>query len=136
MANSNLHNRLLQCWYHGVAESMRRTYQSGLAKFWSFCNQYSLTPVPASSPTLQYFCAHESQLVSYITIKVYLTAICLNHIECGMPDPTVDDLLQLVCRGIGRLQGDNQHTCLPITVNVMCTLKEELHQSLYTFLEQ
>ena len=53
-----------------------------------------------------------------------------------MPDPTVDDLLQLVCRGIRRLRGDNQHTRLPITVNVMRTLKEQLRQSLYTVHEQ
>ena len=74
--------------------------------------------------------------MSYKTIKVYLAAIRLFHIEQGMSDPTVDDLLQLVCRGIRRLQGDNQRTRLPITVNIMHTLKEQLCQSRYTIHEQ
>ena len=52
----------------GIAKSTRQPYKSGLAKFWSFC-QYSLTSVPASSQTLQYFCAREFQLVSYKTIE-------------------------------------------------------------------
>jgi len=41
-------------------------------------------------------CAEQSELVSYKTIKVYLAAIHLHHIEHGAPDPTADDLLQLV----------------------------------------
>ena len=110
MAHSNLHDRLLKCWYHGIAESTRQTYRSGLRKFESFCSQYAFTPAPASSLTLQYFCAYESQSVSYKTIKVYLAAIRPLHIENNMPDPTDDSLLHLVCRGIHHLQGDNQRT--------------------------
>jgi len=49
-------------------------------------SQYHLIPAPVSSLTLQYFCACESTTVSYKTIKVYLAAILLNHIECGMTD--------------------------------------------------
>ena len=55
MANAKLHNHLLQCQYHGIAQSTRRTYESGLLKFHSFCHQYNLTQVPASSLTLHYF---------------------------------------------------------------------------------
>ena len=53
-----------------------------------------------------------------------------------MPDPTDDSLLQLVCRGIRRLQGDSQRTRLPITINLMRTIKEQLRQSTYTLQEQ
>ena len=86
--------------------------------------------------SLQYFCAEQSELVSYKTIKVYLAAVRLYHIEHGAPDPTADDLLQLVCRGIRRIQGDNQRTRLPVTVNVMRSLKEQLRQSIFTTHEQ
>ena len=126
MANSSIHERLLQCRYNGVAQTTRRTYQSGLARYYTFCSQYNLTAIPASSLTLQYFCAQQSQHVSCKTIKVYLVAIRLAHIESGMSDPTVESLLKLVCRGIRRLQGDNQCTCLPITVNLLLTLKNQL----------
>ena len=53
-----------------------------------------------------------------------------------MLDPTDDSLLQLVCRGIRHLQGDSQCTCLPITINLMCTIKEQLRQSTYMLQEQ
>ena len=136
MAHSNLHVRLLQCRYHGIAESTQQTYRSGLRKFESFCSQYTFTPAPASSLKLQYFCAYESQSVSYKTIKVYLAAIRLHHIENNIPDPTDDNLLYLVCRGTRHLQGDSQRTHLPITINLMRTIKEQLRQSSYTLQEQ
>jgi len=75
-------------------------------------------------------------VVSYKTIKVYLAAIRLHHIEHSMPDLTIDNLIQLVCKGILCLQGDNQRDRLPITVNLMPTLKEQLRRSQYTTLEQ
>jgi len=67
---------------------------------------------------------------------VYLAAICLDHIENGYEDPTRDNLLQLVCRGIRHQQGDNQRNRLPITLNILRTLKEQLRQSSYTFQEK
>ena len=47
-----------------------------------------------------------------------------------------DPLLQLVCRGIRRMQGDRCPTRLPITVNLLQTLKCELQQSHYSLAEQ
>jgi len=133
VANSDLHVRLLQCRYN---KSTRLTYNSGMKKFHSFCRQDSFISAPASSLTLQYFCAHVSQFVSYKTVKVYLAAIRLHHIEHNLSDPTTDNLLHLVCRGIHRLQGDSQSIRLPITINLMHTIKEQLRQSTYTVQEQ
>ena len=70
MVNADLHYRILQFWYHGIAQSMRRTYQSAPSKFHSFCCQHSLTPVPVSL-TLQRFCTNKSLLVSHKSTKVY-----------------------------------------------------------------
>jgi len=107
-----------------------------MKKFHSFCSQYSFISTPASSLTPQYFCAHVSQFVSYKIVKVYLAAIHLHHIEHNLPDPTTDNLLHLVCRGIHCLQVDSQRIRLPITVNSMHTIKEQLRQSMYNVQEQ
>jgi len=101
------------------------TTESGLTSYYSFCSQYHLTTIPASSLTLQYFYTQQSQQISYRTIKVYLAGIRLAHIEAGMPDPTTDSLLQLVCRGIRCLQGDSHRTRLPITINLLRSYFEE-----------
>ena len=71
-----------------------------------------------------------SQRVSHKTIKVYLAAIRLSHLEQDMEDPTDDELLHLVCRGIRRMQGEAScRTRLPITINILCTLKMQLRSS-------
>ena len=85
-----------------------------------------MAPFPASSLTLEYFCVQASQQVSYKTLKVYLSGIHLAHIERGLPDPTDSHSLHLVCRGIRRQQGDSQRTRLPITINILRLLKEQL----------
>ena len=64
---------------------------------------------------------------------MYLSGIHLGHIERGLPDPT----LHLVCRGICRQQGDSRRVRLPITINLLCLLKEQLRTSTrYTPIEQ
>ena len=52
--------------------------------------------------------------------KVYLSGIWLEHLEQGFRDPTNDEVLHLVCRGIKRLLGGNNcHTRCPITINLL-----------------
>ena len=132
VAETVLHRCLLQCRYFGVAPSARQTYQSGLNAFIMFCSQFDITSFPASSLTLEYFCAHASQYISYKTLKVYLSSNRLAHIEQGLPDPTKSVTVHSVCRGIRHQQGDKQRTGLPIIINLLWTLKEQL-QLLYHF---
>jgi len=70
---------------------------------------------------------------SYKIIKAYLVAIDQHHIEHDFQDPKTDDSLQLVCRGIHHQQGEIQ---LPITLNILRTLKEQLRQYTYAFKEK
>ena len=113
-----------------MAPSTRCVYQSGLRSFYNFCEKYKIHPLPASSLTLQFFCMEVSSHVSYKTLKVYLSGIRLEHIEQGFRDPTNDEVLHLVCRGIRRLLGDNNcHTCCPITINLLRILKTQLSRS-------
>jgi len=141
-----IHWHLLQCHDHGVATSTQCSYHTGISSFQQFCTRCACSPLPAPSLTLQYFCASKitvflckqnySICVSHKTLKVYLCGICLWHIKEGFTDPTSDPLLQLVCRGICCLQSDGCRTCLPITINILHTIKHELRQSHYSFAEQ
>ena len=126
MANSCLHHHLLQFRYHGITKSTCCTYQSGLAAYLSFSSCFSINPKPASSMTLQYFCADRSQHVSYKTLKVYLATTRVMYIEQGLFDPTTDELLHLVCRGICCQQDNPERKRLPITINLLRTLKYQL----------
>ena len=113
----------------GVAPSTRRTYQAGISRFLRFCSQYHLPPIPASSLTLRYFCAYLSSSVKHSTIKLYISALHLLHIEHDLPDPTGDILLQYVVKGIKREQSSPPRQRLPITISTLRALKQALHNS-------
>ena len=112
-------------------------YESGIKANYKFCEKFKIQPLPASSLTLQFFCVHNSCYTSYKTLEVFLAAICLRYLEQGLNDPTNNQLLHLVCRGIRRLQGDKIRKRLPITINLLRTLKSQLANStFFTVLEQ
>ena len=96
----------------GVATSTRRTYNTALLQFRSFCSKYHITPFPASPLTIRYFCAYLAhfQHLKHGTIKTYLAGIQLHHIESGHADPTNDELVHYLCTGIKRLQGATKRT--------------------------
>ena len=85
--------------------------------------------------TLQHFCADRSQYVSYKTLKVYLAAILMIHIEQGLVDPTTDESLHLICRGIHRQQDNPERKSLPITSDLLRTLKSQICLTNYSLLE-
>ena len=121
----------------GVAPSTRHTYRAGVRSYQQFCNQFNIQQFPATSLTLRYFCTSIAQCVSYKTIKVYLAVIRLEHLERGLHDPTDDKLLQLLCTGIKRSQGTTSRTCLPITIDLLLSLKTQLrNDSSYSLLEK
>ena len=79
---------------------IRCTYQAGVRSYLQFCNSYNIVPFLASPLTLRYFCSYIAQRISHKTIKVYLSGIRLEHLECGHTAPTNDPLLHLLCKGI------------------------------------
>ena len=58
------------------------------------------------------------------------------HIKQGLSDPTTDELLHLVCRGIHRQQATPERKRLPITIDILKTLKFQLRLSNYPAREQ
>ena len=133
MVDPILLRSLQQFVYLGVAPSTRQTYTSGVNSYLQFCSRFNITPYPASSLILQFFCADLAQHVSYKSIKVHLTGICLAHLESGYPDPTTDECLRL---GIWRLQGESPRQRLPITINILHTLKQQLCISTFHLLNR
>ena len=100
MADINLHKPLLQCHHHGVAlqlDTHINQYYMHLPPF--VHDSTSLHPLLHYNIFMQTYVSH----VSYKTVEVYLSGTCLRHNEYGLPDPTNDDLLQLVVYFIAKL---------------------------------
>ena len=135
MANPVLDGLLHEYQSLGVAPSTHRTYRAGIRSYQQFCNQFNIQQFPATSLTLRYFCTSIAQRVFYKTIKVYLAGIRLEHLERGLHDPTDNKLLQLT--GIKRSQGTTSRTRLPITIDLLRSLKTQLrNDSSYSLLEK
>ena len=116
----------------GIASSTRKTYQSALRRFASFCTLYNvLTPFPVSESLLCYFTAHLTRdKLAPQTIKVYLSAIRHMQITMGLPEPrefSSMPRLRLVQAGVQRLHSNNPERVkvhLPITPAILRRIKE------------
>ena len=137
MADPVLDGLLYEYQSLGVALSTRRTYRAGVRSYQQFCNQFNIQQFHATSLTLRYFCTSIAQRVSYKTIKVYLAGIRLEHLERELHDPTDDKLLQRLCTGIKHSQGTTSRTRLPITIDLLRSIKTQLrNDSSYSLLEK
>eukprot|EP00731_Ephydatia_muelleri_P012033 Em0006g927a len=89
LAVSDLDGTLRFYYVQGLAESTHRTYQSGMRRFYAFCDTYSIpSPFPVSECTLCYFTTFlANDMLSAQTIKTYLSAVRNMQISLGFPDP-------------------------------------------------
>ena len=100
MTHPVLDRLLVQYHLLGVAPSASRTYKAGVRSYLLFCEKFTIPLYPASPLTSRYFCSYIASHVPHKTIKVYLSGIQLEHLERGHHDPTGDDLMCLLCKGI------------------------------------
>ena len=118
----------------GLAPTTRRTYSAGEQSFTSLCSALRNQVLPANESALLLFISHlASKNISHATIKVYLAAICHIHVIAGMHSSFEEQLTprpQLALRGIKRTQTimTSQKTRLPITLQIMCSIKDCLSQ--------
>lgn len=92
LAIAALHACLLECHYHGIAASTRRTYI-----LYTFCTYHLFL--------------HPFSLWNIFVLMIYCAVIHLMHVEHGFPDRTNNSLLVLVCWGISQ-QRNYQEPCL------------------------
>ncbi|XP_055353478.1 uncharacterized protein LOC129599291 [Paramacrobiotus metropolitanus] len=110
-----------------ISSSSRTTYDCSLNRFRTFCLENRLTPLPAAPATVAAFVAHLFEdKAAFRTCKVYLAAIHNYHREAGLPNPAADDLVIRAVNGYKRLNGPTPDRRLPITMDVMRSLKTRL----------
>lgn len=110
----------------GLAPSTRRTYQSGINRFYKFCTMYRISnPLPVTQAILCYFIsALAKDGLTYSTIKSYLSAVRYIHILNNLPEPRSVPMpkLSLVERGI-RKSSHNRTPRLPIGPDILRQIK-------------
>ena len=113
-----------------LSASTQKTYKAAEKKYLSFCNNFSLAPVPTSENTLCYFAACLGQEgLACSSIRTYLSGVRQLQIAAGFKDPHIDRMPRLsqVLKGIkvqAARTGHQTHPRLPITPTILCKLKE------------
>jgi hypothetical protein len=105
------------------AKSTVKTYKSQTTAFLKFCLHYNLNSLPASQDTLCAYLAFLSRSLSPSSIKGYMNAVRLLHIEAGFVNPLLQNWeIMMIQRGISRLMGTPPKQKLPVTIPMLLAL--------------
>lgn len=108
--------------HNSLKPSTRKTYNSGVNRFYNFCGLYDKISLPASQETLILFCAHLfNSGLKPNTIKVYLSAVRNDHIENDFTSPLGGEKLTKVLKGITNMSAPPCRKS-PITYEVLCKM--------------
>ena len=73
------------------AEITKSAYKSYVQSYVTFCNNHGYMAYPANNMTLSRHVVYLSDKLSVQSIRKYLSAIRLIHMEMGLPNPLVDN---------------------------------------------
>ena len=126
-------HRLAQVVQHyfeaALSASTHKTYKAAEKKYLTFCNNFSISPIPATENILCYFAACMGQEgLACSSIRTYLSGVRQLQIAAGFPDPHIDQMPRLsqVLKGI-KVQmaraGKQPRSRLPITPAILRNLR-------------
>lgn len=103
----------------------------GHRQYLEFCRQRGYKAVPASDKTLCFFISDLAATgLPCHTIRAYLSSALQLHVMRSYPDPTADSsIFRLISRGIKCTASLISKPCLPLTIEIMKTLKKTLKKS-------
>ena len=109
------------------ADSTKTVYKSQLCTYLRFCHHFSYVFVPATTTTLSRYVVFLAETLRPQSIDCYLNAIRLLHLELGFVNPISDNFrLNTVLRGIKREKKIPQNPKLPITVDILLQMHQQL----------
>jgi hypothetical protein len=112
------------------ARSTIRTYKSQTNSYLRFCVNYGVQAMPASQSTLCSYLAFLSRSLSPNSVKGYMNAVRLLHVEAGLINPLENNWeVTMIQRGITRLLGTPPKQKLPITIAILLDIYRVLSNS-------
>jgi hypothetical protein len=109
------------------ANSTKQTYRSQTNSYLKFCLNYRLQAIPASQETLCSYVAFLSRTISSNSVKGYLNAVRILHLEAGLANPLESNWeLNMITRGFSRLLGKPPKQKLPITIDILLDIQRSL----------
>ena len=119
-----LHVNAKEYFCSGLADSTHRTYGAAAQRqFLSFCDNYGLTPLPASEDALILFVTSLAARIKPQSINVYPAGVRSLHVSNGYGNPlTPCPRLKQILRGIERNHFAPRKRKMPITFDLLCKI--------------
>jgi integrase len=116
--------KILEFLKAATAPSTRRAYQSDLIHFLAHGGT-----IPATAEQVARYLADHASTHKMATLARRLAGVRSAHIERGFPDPTKNELIRLILRGIGRRFGHPQRRAAALTIDDLTAIVASLGQS-------
>lgn len=106
------------------------TRHSQCRRYLAFCRQFRLQPLPTDVQNLCRYVVHLSDALKYSSIIGYLDGLRWFHVQQGLDPPPLDaPRVKLVLRGVKRQLGTARTQKLPITVDVLRSMRSTMDLS-------
>ena len=108
-----------------VSDNTRTAYTSAWRAFESWAQGRGVLAVPASSPLVAAYLAHlaEERRMSVATVRLHKAALAAVHKAAGHPDPTDNEPVRQIMKGIARAHGKPQKQAKPLTAEALAAVK-------------
>lgn len=105
---AELDARVADLRVNALAPSTRRTYLVYVGTYLGCCDSHRIVPLPVSATHLGRYIAYLSFRLTFSSIRNYLSAVRLLHLEGGFPTPVYSYCIRSMVKGARLLQ------CVPL----------------------
>ena len=108
-----------------VSDNTRSVYASAWRSFQTWADPRAAMTMPASPPLVAAYLAHlaEERRLSVATVKLHKAALAAVHKAHGHPDPTDNEAVRQIMKGITRAHGRPQKQAKPLTAEALAAVK-------------
>ena len=117
--------RLRRSLDSSVSENTRAMYASAWRSFENWTKAHGALALPASPPLVAGYLVYlaEERRLSVATVRLYKAAIAAIHKASGHADPTDNEPVRQIMKGIARAHGKAQKQARPLTAEVLAAVK-------------
>ena len=117
--------RLRRSLDSSVSDNTRTMYNSAWRAFEAWAQARAALAMPASPPLAAAYLTHlaEERRLSVATVKLHKAALAAIHKAAGHPDPTDNEPVKQIMKGITRAHGKPQKQARPLTAEALAAVK-------------
>ena len=108
-----------------VSDNTRAAYASAWRSFQAWADTRAAMTMPASPPLIAAYLAHlaEERRLSVATVRLHKAALAAIHKAAGHADPTDNEGVRQIIKGIARAHGKPQKQARPLTAEALAAVK-------------